>query len=246
MNSRNAIHDELKDLRSSLPFDNKQPVFTVPEDYFENFAASVLAKVKRQLPAMATDELESLSPVLAAIPKKMPFSVPENYFSNLTSSLPALVGDEVLPGLLAQHNKQMPYTVPTGYFDNLPNAILQKVDAPPTAKIISFGNRWMRYAAAAAITGLVAISSILYFKSSPATIDATKHPGQWVAQKLQHVSNADLEAFINSADVNVTGQQMAQGSSKTEVRKMLTDVSNKDLDAFLEGVTGDETNSATN
>src|SRR6476661_7700312 len=98
MNSRNAIQQELNDLRSSLPLtNNEQPVFTVPEGYFENLAASVLAKIKSQSPVSAATELEALSPVLAAIPKQTPYSVPENYFTHLATGLPALVHEEALP-----------------------------------------------------------------------------------------------------------------------------------------------------
>src|SRR6476469_4602377 len=118
MNSRDAIQQELKDLRSSLPpTNNEQPVFTVPEGYFENFAASVLAMVKRQPSVPAADELTELSPVLAAIPRQTPYHVPEDYFTHLAIDLPALVNEEALPDLLTTHTKQMPYHVPAGYFD---------------------------------------------------------------------------------------------------------------------------------
>jgi hypothetical protein len=234
MNSRNAIHEELQELSSSLPMD-KQPVFTVPEGYFENFAAAVLAKIKSQHATETDTELQELSPMLAAISKKMPFAVPEGYFSNLAKDIPAITADDELPAFL-QHAKQMPYTVPQGYFENLADNVLSKVQKP-TAKVISFPKSFMRYAAAAVITGIVAISSIVYFKGN-STIDPSKQSEEWVAKKLKNVSNEALEDFINNADVST--DVATSTKSKTEVRSMLQNVSNKELDAFLDDVPMDD------
>ena len=238
MNSRNAIQQELNDLRSSLPTTNtEQPVFTVPEGYFENLAASVLAKVKSQLPESATTELQQLSPVLAAIPKQTPYSVPENYFTDLAASLPALVQEEALPDLLLNHAKQMPYTVPTGYFNGLAAQVAAKV-APPKAKVVPMYTRFMRVAAAAALMGAVALGGFLYFNgnSNSNTPDPVRQPGAWVAQKLKNVSNRDLEAFLKTTDTDINSKEVAQKGSQGEVKQMLRDVSTKELDAFLNEV----------
>ena len=124
MNSRTHISDELRELNSSLPATAIEPVFTVPEGYFEHFAASVLAKLKAQEPVAVSDELSALSPLLAAIPKKMPYSTPDNYFSELTGGLQSLTNEEVLPTVLRDHSRQMPYEVPAAYFESLPEVIL--------------------------------------------------------------------------------------------------------------------------
>ena len=232
MNSHDAIQQELKDLRSSLPPDKEQPVFTVPEGYFENFAASVWAKIKTQQ-TNVTDELEHLSPVLAAIPKTTPFSVPENYFSHLATGLPALVNDEALPEILKSHTKQMPYTVPSGYFEGLTAQVAAKV--APKAKVVSFSTRVMRFAAAAVITGVIAVAGVLYLNNRSTALDPAEQPHAWVEQKLQNVSNQDLEAFINTADVGFNSKELAK-HSKGEVRQMLRDVSTNELNAFLNEV----------
>jgi hypothetical protein len=235
MNSHDAIQQELNDLRSSLPFDDKeQPVFTVPEGYFENFAASVWAKIKNQSDRSVADELEHLSPVLAAIPKTTPFSVPGGYFSLLATGLPALVNDEALPDVLKSHTKQMPYTVPSGYFEGLAAQVAAK--AAPKAKVVSFTSSFVRYAAAAAIIGIMAIAGVLYLKGNRSTaIDPDTQPHAWVAQKLQNVSNQDLEAFINTADVGFNSKELAK-NSRGEVRQLLRDVSTNELNAFLNDV----------
>lgn len=230
MNSRNAIQQELKDLRSSLPLTNtEQPVFTVPEGYFENFAASVLAKVKSQPSVPAADELADLSPVLAAIPKQTPYHVPENYFQHLATDLPAFVKDEALPEFLT-HTKQMPYTVPTGYFDGLAAQVAAKLTRPK-AKVISLSSRVVRYAAAAVLTGVIAVTAFLSVTGNRSGIDPSKQPDAWVAQKLKNVPNRDLEAFLKTTDTGFNSKELAKGSG--EVRQMLRDVSTTELDAFL-------------
>ncbi|HUQ96764.1 MAG TPA: hypothetical protein VM010_03795 [Chitinophagaceae bacterium] len=232
MNSNNAIQQELKDLRSSLPLDDReQPVFSVPDGYFENFAASVWAKLESQQVAdKAGDELSTLSPLLAAIPKHTPYHVPENYFEHLATNLPAFANDEALPELLQTHTKQMPYTVPNGYFDGLAAQVTAKLKAPK-AKVVSMYARFQRMAIAAALTGAVALG-IFYVAGRGKTIDPAKQPDAWIAQKLKNIPNQDLDAFLKNTDASFTNTGLAKNSD-ADVRQMLHDVSTPELDAFL-------------
>jgi hypothetical protein len=239
MNSRDAIQQELKDLRSSLPTtNNEQPVFTVPEGYFENLAASVLAKVKNQSSVPAAAELAELSPVLAAIPRQTPYRVPEDYFQHLATDLPALVNDEALPEFLT-HTKQTPYQVPTGYFDGLAAQVAAKV-AKPKAKVVSISTRFMRYAAAAAVIGVIAVATFFYAGGNRNSLDPAKQPDAWVAQKLKNISKQDIEAFLKTADVSFGNNELAKGSH-SDARQMLRDVSTTDLDAFLKELPAEQT-----
>jgi hypothetical protein len=246
MNSRDAIQQELNELRSSLPqTNNKQPVFTVPEGYFENFAASVLAKLNSQQAISVTDELEALSPMLAAISRKTPFSVPENYFTDLATGLPALVNDEALPDILSTHTKLMPYLLPDGYFDGLAAQVVAKVKRPK-AKVVSFSSRFMRIAAAAAIAGIIVVAGFFYVAGNRNPIDPAKQPAAWVAQKLKNVPKSDLEAFLQTVDTGFGSQELAQKGGKSEVRQLLQDVSTTELDAFLSELPSDTDISSIN
>lgn len=236
MNSRTHIQSELKQMNSSLPFDVKMPVFDVPESYFEGFADAVLAKIKGQQAVSVTDELESITPLLAGIPRNMPYSVPDNYFNNVIQNLPQLTQEEdELPKMLAGAQK-MPYEVPSGYFEQLPQQVLGRV-APPKAKIVSLSRSWMRYAVAAVLIGIVAVSSILYF--SGGKVDPVQQTEQWLAKKLKNVSNQELEEFINTVSINGTETAKREGTAKPEVRMLLKDVSDSELDAFLSGIPAD-------
>jgi hypothetical protein len=238
MNSRTTIQEELKELNSILP-PVKEPVFTVPDGYFENFSATVLSKIKGTDAASVIDELAELSPVLAGLSKKIPFSVPENYFLSLANEVPVLIGNEKLPSIFAELDKKLPYQVPTGYFDDLATEILAKKNHKP-AKVISINrSRWMKVAAAAIVLGIIALSSILYFNNNSA-IDPAKQPEAWMAKKLKGISDQALEEFVNAADIN-TNYQLAQTLAQTaEVRTMLKDISTSELDAFLSAVPADD------
>lgn len=239
MNSLDAIQQELTELRSSLPVtDKKQPVFTVPQGYFENFAASVLATIKSQPAMSAADELNALSPMLAAISKKAPFSVPEAYFADSITSLPALVNDVVLPGVLNTHPREMPYTVPAGYFDGLATQVAAKA-AKPNAKVFPLSARVMRIATAAVVAGAMAIGGFFYSTGKGNAIDPAEQPQAWVAQKLKNVPKSDIEAFLKTVDPGMANKELAQQGSKDEVRQLLRDVSTPELDAFLSELPSD-------
>lgn len=242
MNSRIHILEELRELNSSLPAHAKEPVFTVPEGYFDGFAASVLAKIKATAAASVNEELSTLSPLLAAIPKKMPYSTPENYFDELAASLPAMRNEDILPSVLSEHHRQMPYETPAGYFESLPQLVLARVERPG-AKVVQMRTRgWMKVAAAAMIAGVMAISGIAYFNGqNHRAPDPQSNPGEWVAKKLKGVSNDALEDFIQTADITPNGSEMAKGKAKSaEVRSMLHDVSDRELENFLEQVPTDD------
>jgi hypothetical protein len=230
MSTNKHIQDELRELNSTLPSHAKEPVFSVPESYFENFAASVLVKLKEETAISAADELTSLSPLLAGLSKKMPYEVPQNYFTSLEETTPTLIQEDVLPSFLAVHEKTNPYTIPAGYFEQLPDQVLAKVTKQP-AKVVSFNRtRWMRVAAAAMVAGVMAISGWVYYNSRSST-DPVQSSEAWLASELKNVSNQDLETFIETT--TMPADQQVASKSKVEVQKMLKDVSVKEIDAFL-------------
>lgn len=230
-----TIQEELKALNTELLLEKGAEVYSVPKGYFENFAALVLKRIKVEQAASAFEELEVLSPLLASLSKEMPYSVPNGYFFKNTKELDQLIGDETLPEIL-QGLKTMLYTLPVSYFDNLPEQILKKAN-PEQAKIISINSsrRWMHYAAAAVITGAIAISSIFYFGNNQ-SVDPTSQSHEWVAKKLKNVPDKELDEFINTTGVNTTALAKSATSEKTEVRKLIKDIPDSELDKFLDEV----------
>jgi hypothetical protein len=233
MTGNNSIKQELSELNSSLPAGLNEPVFSLPPDYFENFAASVLARIKQN---NAQEELSELSPLLAGISKQTPFAVPENYFDSLDAGL--VINEEpVLPAIFSDQNRRMPFAVPEGYFQSLPEVMLARV--PRQAKVISFGRRWSQMAVAAMIAGIMAVSGLVYFGNKPASPSIQDQA--WFKSKLNNVSDKALEEFIHNTDAVHEQQVLAKTEAKPqEVRSMLKDVSVKEMDAFLDQVPTDD------
>ena len=232
MNNRTTIEKELQELNSSLSTERPIATYSVPLGYFEDFAFSVFQKLKLVEDMSANEELKALSPVLAGIPKNMPFAVPQGYFDASTDDLASWVKDEraVLFGV----DKEVPYEVPAGYFENLPGTILKKV-APNETKVISISSsrRWMRYAVAALIAGVIAISSVLYFGKEKSG-DNIADSYSWVEKHLENVPDKELDEFLNTVNISTPTIAKSGSSDKIEVRKLLKDIPNAELDKFLE------------
>jgi hypothetical protein len=97
----------------------------------------------------------------------------------------------------------------------------------------------MRYAAAAVITGAIAISSILYFGNNQSSVDPASQPQEWVAKELKNVPDKELDEFINTTTVSTTALAKTETSDKTEVKKLLRDIPDTELDKFLEEIAMD-------
>jgi hypothetical protein len=133
----------------------------------------------------------------------------------------------------------MPYQVPAGYFETLPGILLKRVN-PSTAKVIpiSSARKWMRYAVAAIIAGAISISSILYFGNNQ-SVDPASQPHEWVETKLKNVPDKALEEFINTTDISTTTVARTKTLDKTEVRRLIQDIPDTELDKFLNEVSTD-------
>lgn len=229
MNNRNTIQDELNELNSGLNPDSNNNPYSVPEGYFEGLANSVLTKIKGETPvSSSSEEIEQLSPLLASISRKSPYSVPDNYFQSNIEGLKALTSEEEESLVLSFIDKEMPYEVPTGYFANLPEQILEKVSDRGAKVIPLMKKKWMRLAVAAVVVGVMAISGIAYFNGRGHSDSGS------VNLALKKASTKELNDFINSTAVTATDKQVpATAKNTTETKKLFNDVSDKELDAFL-------------
>lgn len=235
MNSRKHIQEELQALGSGLPLPGV-PVQQVPDGYFDRFAASVLARI-RASEESATAELEALSPLLAGLSKQPPFHVPSGYFDGLQAEAPAWIAGDSLPASLAALDRRMPNAVPAGYFEGLSDSVLSRV-ADSGAKVVPMRRAWMRMAAAAVVAGLMAVGGFAYFGGNSSGTAAPTTA--WVEKGLKNVSDESLDEFIETADA-VHENEIAQTPvHKAEVRTMMKDVSDNEMDAFLAQVPTDD------
>jgi hypothetical protein len=96
------------------------------------------------------------------------------------------------------------FTVPLGYFESLAGTITEKLPAAP-APVITMKKRavWLRYAVAAAITGLVTIVSLQFFywssNNRPGSVQYASLP-DYIKASFQYKTPSDLDAGIAKLD----------------------------------------------
>ncbi|MEO8110671.1 MAG: hypothetical protein ABI594_11585 [Ginsengibacter sp.] len=169
--------EELQNLSPVLLSLKDENIFKVPEGYFDSLSASILAEIKKPYAETANEELQNLSPVLFYLKSENVFKVPEGYFDSLSTNIlteikksHAETANEELQNLspvLLSLKKENVFKVSEGYFENFAGTVTSKLK-PVTAKVIVMKprNSWLRIAAAAVVTGAIAISSLNIFNHS--------------------------------------------------------------------------------
>jgi hypothetical protein len=198
------------------------------------------------------EELKLLSPMLASVSKEMPYSVPAGYFDGLEEKLMQSVREgsdyqtaeeeiNTLSPLLGGLNKQMPYSLPQNYFETLAGDIGSKLNNKTETKVVSISNRkWLRYAAAAVVTGVIALAGFFYlntkFNSDPSRSFAKFE--KKLNKEIKKTSDKELNEFIQSTGLD--GTEKVQINPKEEVKDMLKDVPDTELKKFLEEIADPE------
>jgi hypothetical protein len=241
MSQRDKILTELKELGSSLSGFSLINTYQAPAGYFEGFSSGMLDLVKAMDAKDAREELSLLSSLVNDIDRSMPFSIPAGYFEGLEKKLMAgvLASEteqsfdkelETLSPLLSGLKKEVPYSVPDNYFDSLVN-IAKNNEPRKEAKIISIGVRkWYRVAAAAAVTGIIAISAFLFTRKD--AIDPVTKSHAWIEKSLNQVSTDDLDQFIDMSDEQLP--VIASVTPGKEAKELVNNLSVDQIGKFLD------------
>lgn len=223
MNLKEEILNELNDISPLLAGIEKTNVFSVPEGYFDTLTVNMLKKINFS-------------------EEKSNFSVPDGYFDSLSTNILQKIKASqddaaqelrsISPMLYSIQNENV-FTVPRGYFDHLPQDILNKVKPVQKAKVVKLNTKrsiW-KYAAAAIVTGVVAVSSLFVFNRS------------------EHTNNSQIATYIQASKQFKNQQQINEGISKLsddEIIKYLeTHSSDVDNDALTTNIKGNELPSQT-
>ena len=213
----NNYFEELKEqLTARLTIESitggvKDGAFTVPEGYFENLDEQIISRVKLE---QLTKEISSEG-----------FSIPDGYFEQLQNSINSRINIEELVS-----NNEKDFTVPEGYFNKLHNSILAKTvstEEKKTTKIKRLSTSWMRYAAAACVTVMIATGIFLnYSKKQNSDIDSA-------------LSKIPDEEIVNYLEVNSTSgdaEVIAEHLVKTGTTPVVNDAefSDKEIEQYLE------------
>ena len=228
------ISNELKELQSKLPIDLQVP-YQVPAGYFEALPAKIWQRIVVQ------EELKVLSPLLSSLDKTTPYQIPAGYFEDISASgnvdeenISPAQEIETLSPLLSGMSKEIPFQVPLGYFENISLPVSREKAAP--AKLVRLNGRSVfRYAAAAIVTGVIAITGFLIVSKNGAPSSTT---GEVLAKftidvkKMNATEQDDLLEFI---DAGISGEDIAQVEQAPvteEVQDLLRDVSDEELADF--------------
>lgn len=224
--------------------------FTVPAGYFDNLADSILQRVKASGDTLTPqEELAVLSPLLSKLDKKLPFEAPAGYFSDLTENVVSgakaidFVNEELenLPAVLAGLNNKQVYEVPAGYFEQLPGQVLTQVKQAATpARVVSLsGRRIMRYAVAAVIAGVMAMTA-WWFTGKPATDPAAPvaNVEKIPVKELNSIPEAELESYLDNQSVALPAELLATNSKPEieadDMQDLLQNVSDAEIQKYLE------------
>lgn len=232
---------------TSYLLNKKEDTYKVPEGYFNSLANDVMNRIKAAEVDTAKEEISILSPVLGGLDKKMPFAAPTGYFNELPENVIAgAQAIEFVNGTLENLSPAMAglkyinvYEAPEGYFENLSDNMLKAVKQQPVAgKVVSLsiGKRLVRYAAAAAVIGIVAIAGWLFVKQS----GDTANPDMELQAKLKSFENdSEIVNYVENtaavAEMNSTNTVDIKGE---DIKDMLADVSDEELQHYLESQSG--------
>ena len=232
-----TVAEELGYLSPLLNNISKQMPYIIPSGYFES-----LEKNNYQI---AKEETENSFSLLSGIKKEMPYSVPQGYFDGLAEKAMQSIREssdyqtakeelETLSPLLSGLKKEMPYSVPQGYFEQLASSI-SKEESKPVAKVVSMTSRkWFRYAAAAMVIGLIAMTGFLL------TGGKEKEPGGKAIAKLtsdiKKMDETQKDNLMDFFDAGMSGQETAKISqdNNAEVKNLLQGISDEELKDFQE------------
>ena len=252
MTNRNTILNELANLGSVLANHDPQNIYAVPAGYFEGLADQILNRIKALEASNAKDELSYLSPFLSNISKEMLYSVPAGFFQDLSEDVLKKISEhedhqtskeeiETLSPLLSSLKNKNPYSIPAGYFEKIETRLEKK-----EAKVISITKRrWYRLAVAAVIIGIVAISGLAIFRSKQ--VDPNKNPQAWIEKNVdKKVSKDKIDEFVKLAEDGATNVAYEKDDVKhAEIKELMKDVPEKEIEAFLNDAVALESNSDT-
>ena len=251
MINRNTILNELNDIGSFLGNYNPQNLYSVPHGYFEGLPTQILNRIKALEANDSKKEIEYLSPVLSVVSKEMPYTVPVGYFRNLDENILQRIREhadyrtseeeiESISPLLSGLRNKNPYSIPVGYFENFKPGPEKK-----EAKVISITKRrWYRLAVAAVVIGIVAISALVLLKQNQPGVN---DPQAWVKKNVsKKVSTEKIDEFVTLAneDEKMKAPEETDAAKQAEIKELMKDVSEKEIQDFLNDAVALESNDA--
>lgn len=161
-------------------------------------------------------ELKTISPVVAIISNENVFQTPPGYFENLPGRILSLVKadkmqdnlsareeiEQLSPLMASLKNKQV-QTLPPDYFSTLPHVITAKLnptkkEAPVIRIDAGRKKKWLSYAAAALVTGIIGTGALLLLNNDHSNPIAMNGDTQSISALLPDVPDVELAAYLTA------------------------------------------------
>ena len=181
-------------------------------------------------------ELQEISASVANLNGTTPYSLPSSYFENFPQKILERIEKEILttedPVLSASLHSMKdvnPFKVPDQYFKQF------NVKLPESQpKVISINyKRWVSYAAAACISGLI-VGLVFFSKPTEKSVSLAEHS----------ISHEAMETYLSEAETLDIGEKDAESLtienntlvdvSPSSISEMLKDIPDKDISRFMD------------
>ncbi|HQR92491.1 MAG: hypothetical protein B7Y15_02210 [Bacteroidetes bacterium 24-39-8] len=189
------------------------------------------------------EELKEIAPALANASAELPFQAPKGYFE-------ALEPLAVLQETTFLTDSQLPFQAPTGYFETLPQALMSRIKSQEEAatilelpKLVQHptpvvqmrkARKWMMYAAAAMLTGILVTGAFL-FSDKPVDQMKQQYQLQDLGAALEAVPDAVLAQYLEENQTIAVDEVLSTPSQKLpELSDQIQSISNENLNDYLE------------
>lgn len=200
------------------------------------------------------DELAGIGPELARLDLSHPYVVPAGYFDSLADDILLRIGAEraasspkeeleLLSPLLSGMNKRMPFSTPEGYFENLAAKVRIGEKEEKGGKVVGLFDtkNVFRYAAAAVVAGVIALSTWFMLKQPEETVNqyalnTDSSIQKDLQKKVSELSENEIASFIENGSGIFTFENSVPGVeiNEDDVLLMLADISDQELEKYLD------------
>ncbi len=183
-------------------------------------------------------ELTHISQTVADIPNNNPFVVPEAYFSTFQTKLLGRIEHEntrfqPLSPLLESLKKENPFVVPENYISSFKVSIPKKEGL--LVPFFSIKNM-LKYAAAAAIIGIIATFDVLSNKTEEKTALAFTTDRSTISEDAFALYLSESELLENEQNLNIEIEQsesiLVNLNSKL-ISEILTEIPENDISTYM-------------
>jgi len=188
-------------------------------------------------------ELKEVAPDLVNASAALPFQAPLGYFETLE---PLALVEE--PVFLA--DSSLPFQTPAGYFEAIPQALMNRIKSQEadtaietlpqleqkSAQVVPMRTmrRWVMYAAAAVLMGVLVTGSFL-FSDKPMEQMKEKYQLEDMGMALDAVPDAVLEQYLEENQTIAVDEVLSSATQKLpELSDHIQTISNDNLNNYLE------------